>query len=66
MAGFQLFAEGKISQPESLGHFIESLSLNLPNGAFDSQISADTAVYFNGSPEGRRYLASIERRDKRS
>ena len=38
--------------------------LDLPAGAFDPHlVSHDTAVWFNWSPEQKRYVASIERRD---
>ena len=43
---------------------LTKVTLNLPESAFDHQISADTAVYFNWSPSEQRYLASIERRDE--
>ena len=38
---------------------LSRIVLNLPTGAFDSHISPDTAVYFNCSPEEKRYVTSI-------
>lgn len=41
---------------------LTKVTLHLPDGAFDHQISVDTAIYFNWSPSEKQYLASIERR----
>lgn len=39
-----------------------TVTLDLPSSPFGSSIHADTAVYFNWSPEAQRYLSSIENR----
>jgi hypothetical protein len=43
---------------------LSKLSVNLPEGAFDLQVSPDTAVFLNWSPEENCYVGSIERRDE--
>lgn len=39
-----------------------SIQLDVPAGAYDASIPRDRAIYFNWSPEERRYVASVEKR----
>lgn len=39
-----------------------SIQLDVPAGAYDANIPRDRAIYFNWSPEERRYVASVEKR----
>lgn len=39
-----------------------TVRLDIPEGVFDTTIARETAVFFNWSPEGQRYIASIENR----
>lgn len=38
------------------------VNLEVPEGAFDSSIRGDTAVFCSWSPQGRVYVASVEKR----
>lgn len=42
---------------------LSKVELNVPKDAFDSNISPDSAVYFNWSAEEQRYIESIENRE---
>ncbi len=39
-----------------------TIELDVPAGAYDTNIPRDRAIYFNWSPEEQRYIASIEKR----
>lgn len=41
---------------------LRTIELDVPSGAYDTSIPRDRAIYFNWSPEERRYIASIEKR----
>ncbi len=39
-----------------------NIALDIPGGVYDTSISRQTAVFFNWSPEGQRYVGSVEDR----
>ncbi len=39
-----------------------SITVDIPPGAFDRSIARGTAVYFNWSPEQKRYVGTVEKR----
>ena len=43
-------------------HSLWNVTLEMPSEAFGAVIDGETAVYYNWSPESRRYVSSIERR----
>jgi hypothetical protein len=42
---------------------LSKIVLDVPSGAFDTNISPDTAIYFNWSSEKQSYITSIEKRE---